>query len=38
MASGFMFATGVENSIPLVDGGRRRVDQMASSRHYDRRR
>ena len=36
MATGFMFATGVESSIPMVDGGRRRVDQMAKSGHYDR--
>jgi beta-glucosidase len=30
----FMFATGIENSIPTIDGGRTRVDQMASCGHY----
>jgi beta-glucosidase len=30
-----MFATGVENSYPTLDGGTTRVDQMALSRHYD---
>jgi beta-glucosidase len=30
-----MFATGVENSYPTIDGGKTRVDQMALSRHYD---
>ena len=34
MASGFMFATGVENSNPTV--GRRRVDQMERCGHYER--
>ncbi len=29
-----MFATGIENSIPKVDGGRVRVDQMESCGHY----
>jgi beta-glucosidase/6-phospho-beta-glucosidase/beta-galactosidase len=29
-----MFATGVENSIPTIDGGRIRVDQMESCGHY----
>ena len=29
-----MFATGVENSIPTIDGGRERVDQMESCGHY----
>src|SRR5690606_23644744 len=29
----FMFATGVENSIPTIDGGAR-VDQMESCGHY----
>src|ERR1700712_5065265 len=33
MASGFMFATGVENSSPTVADGRR-VDEMASCGHY----
>ena len=31
---GFMFATGIENSIPTIDGGRVRVDQMESCGHY----
>jgi beta-glucosidase len=33
---GFLFATGIENSSPTVtsDGRTRRVDQMASCRHY----
>ncbi len=31
-----MFATGVENSVPTIDGGRTRVDEMASCGHYDR--
>jgi beta-glucosidase len=30
----FMFATGIENSIPRIKGGRVRVDQMASCGHY----
>ncbi|MBY0339074.1 MAG: family 1 glycosylhydrolase [Acetobacteraceae bacterium] len=34
MMPGFLFATGVENSIPMV--GSRRVDQMAASNHYAR--
>jgi beta-glucosidase len=29
-----MFATGVENSVPTIDGGRVRVDEMASCGHY----
>jgi beta-glucosidase/6-phospho-beta-glucosidase/beta-galactosidase len=29
-----MFATGVENSIPTIKGGRHRVDQMGSCGHY----
>ena len=31
---GVMFATGIENSIPTIDGGRVRVDQMESCGHY----
>lgn len=31
---GFMFATGVENSIPTIQNGRVRVDQMESCGHY----
>jgi beta-glucosidase/6-phospho-beta-glucosidase/beta-galactosidase len=34
MSHGFLFATGVENSIPTV--GNRRVDQMEASGHYRR--
>ncbi len=30
----FMFATGIENSIPKIEGGRVRVDQMESCGHY----
>jgi beta-glucosidase/6-phospho-beta-glucosidase/beta-galactosidase len=30
-----MFATGIENSYPTIDGGRTRVDEMESCRHYD---
>jgi beta-glucosidase len=32
----FMFATGIENSIPTIDNGRTRVDQMEASNHYRR--
>jgi beta-glucosidase len=31
----FMFATGIENSCPTIDGGRQRVDEMAKCGHYD---
>jgi beta-glucosidase/6-phospho-beta-glucosidase/beta-galactosidase len=31
----FMFATGIENSYPTIQGGRLRVDEMARCRHYD---
>jgi beta-glucosidase/6-phospho-beta-glucosidase/beta-galactosidase len=31
-----MFATGIENSIPTLHGGRVRVDEMARCGHYDR--
>ena len=31
-----MFATGIENSIPTINGGRTRVDQMESCGHYER--
>jgi beta-glucosidase/6-phospho-beta-glucosidase/beta-galactosidase len=31
-----MFCTGIENSIPTIDGGRTRVDQMESCGHYAR--
>ena len=30
-----MFATGIENSYPTIQGGRVRVDEMALCRHYD---
>jgi beta-glucosidase len=30
----FMFATGIENSIPTIDGGRMRIDEMSSCGHY----
>ena len=32
--TGFMFATGIENSIPAIQGGRVRVDQMEVCGHY----
>ena len=31
-----MFATGIENSVPTIHGGRVRVDEMESCRFYDR--
>ncbi|MEO7240762.1 MAG: family 1 glycosylhydrolase [Sphingomicrobium sp.] len=31
-----MFATGIENSIPTIDEGKTRIDQMAVSGHYER--
>ena len=31
-----MFATGVENSIPTIEGGRTRVDEFEKCGHYDR--
>ena len=34
MASGFMFATGVENSYPTIKGGTHRVDEMEKCGHY----
>src|SRR5690348_10863674 len=30
----FMFATGIENSIPTIAGGRQRVDEMEKCGHY----
>jgi len=30
----FMFATGIENSTPTIDGGRIRIDEMESCGHY----
>jgi beta-glucosidase len=32
----FMFATGIENSYPTIEGGKVRVDEMESCRHYQR--
>ena len=34
MASGFMFATGVENSYPTIQGGKHRVDELEKCGHY----
>jgi beta-glucosidase len=31
-----MFTTGVENSVPTIDGGRTRIDEMESCHHYTR--
>jgi beta-glucosidase/6-phospho-beta-glucosidase/beta-galactosidase len=31
-----MFATGIENSVPTINGGRTRVDEMESCGHYQR--
>ena len=31
----FMFATGIENSIPTIDGGRTRIDQMEKCGFYE---
>lgn len=30
----FMFATGIENSMPTIEGGRTRIDEMESCGHY----
>src|SRR5690242_17594909 len=30
----FLFATGIENSIPTIDGGRVRIDEMEKCGHY----
>lgn len=35
MTSLFMFATGIENSNPTINGGRTRIDEMESCGHYD---
>ena len=32
----FIFATGIENSAPTIDGGRTRIDEMEICRHYER--
>jgi beta-glucosidase/6-phospho-beta-glucosidase/beta-galactosidase len=34
LMAGFMFATGIENSIPTIHSGRLRVDEMESCGHY----
>lgn len=34
MAAAFMFATGIENSIPTIQNGRVRIDQMEKCGHY----
>ncbi|HET6401117.1 MAG TPA: family 1 glycosylhydrolase [Candidatus Kapabacteria bacterium] len=34
MFPGFMFATGIENSYPTINGGRERVDEMEKCLHY----
>ncbi|MFP5390037.1 MAG: family 1 glycosylhydrolase [Gammaproteobacteria bacterium] len=34
MFRGFMFATGIENSIPTIHNGKTRVDEMEKCRHY----
>ncbi len=31
----FMFATGIENSIPVINNGRKRMDEMEKCRHYE---
>jgi beta-glucosidase/6-phospho-beta-glucosidase/beta-galactosidase len=34
MFRGFLFATGIENSIPTINHGRTRIDEMAKCDHY----
>lgn len=34
MFTSFMFATGIENSIPTIDNGRTRIDEMEKCGHY----
>ena len=36
MPAPFMFATGIENSYPTINGGKTRIDEMAKCRHYER--
>ena len=36
LGGSFMFATGIENSYPTIANGRRRIDQMEKTKHYDR--
>ena len=31
----FMFATGIENSCPVIDGGRTRMDELEKCHHYE---
>ena len=31
----FMFSTGIENSYPTIQNGRKRVDEMAKCKHYE---
>src|SRR5947208_9456938 len=35
MSAPFMFATGIENSYPTIQGGRVRIDEMEKCGHYD---
>jgi len=35
MSAPFMFATGIENSYPTINGGRERVDEMEKCGHYE---
>jgi beta-glucosidase len=35
MYRGFIFATGIENSIPTIQNGRVRMDEMEKCKHYD---
>src|SRR5262252_6617947 len=32
----FLFATGIENSSPTIDNGRRRIDELEKCGHYQR--
>jgi len=34
MISKFMFATGIENSVPVIDNGRKRIDELEKCGHY----
>lgn len=34
MSSGFLFATGIESSIPTINGGRTRIDEFDKCGHY----
>jgi beta-glucosidase len=33
--SRFMFSTGIENSCPTIENGRKRIDEMTSCKHYE---